>query len=328
MEASGIHECATAKDEKGLFDMLDFRKLMVIPLIVLLVAIPTGHSVLTVQSPKRTVFLIVMENRNWSDIKGNPSAPYLNSLLSLGAHAEQYYNPPRLHPSEPNYIWLEAGDNLGIHSDADPERNHRSTSAHLVNLLEANNISWKSYQESIEGDTCALESEGTYAAKHNPMVFFDDVTNNNDPQSSRCIEHIRPYSELASDLTSGTTAQYNFLTPNLCHDMHGDLRCLTGNFNLIKEGDNWLASELPQILTSTAYQNGGVVFITWDEASRGDGPIGMIVLSPDAKVGYANQIHYTHSSTLRSIEELFGVEPYLGDAANAQDLSDLFLNFP
>ncbi len=67
----------------------------------------------------------------------------------------------------------------------------------------------------------------------------------------------------------------------------------------------------------------------WDEGASGDGPIGMIVVSPKAKGGgYANTIAYDHSSTLRTIEEIFGVTPMLGDAANATDLSDLFVSFP
>jgi len=40
--------------------------------------------------------------------------------------------------------------------------------------------------------------------------------------------------------------------------------------------------------------------------------------------GYANSISYTHSSTLRTFQEIFNVSPLLGDAANADDLSDLF----
>src|SRR5438270_11702053 len=67
---------------------------------------------------QRTVFLIMMENHNWAQIKGSPSAPYINSvLLPMASHAEQYYTPPRLHPSEPNYLWLEAGTNFGILND-------------------------------------------------------------------------------------------------------------------------------------------------------------------------------------------------------------------
>ena len=76
-------------------------------------------------------------------------------------------------------------------------------------------------------------------------------------------------------------------------------------------------------------KNGGTVFITWDEGEGGDGPIGMIVLSPDAKgAGYSNTIHYTHSSTLRTLQEIFGVTPLLGGATTAIDLRDLFKMFP
>jgi hypothetical protein len=109
--------------------------------------------------------------------------------------------------------------------------------------------------------------------------------------------------------------------------MHNTSGCATNDS--VKNGDTWLSNNLPTILNSQAYKNGGAVFITWDEATSGDGPIGMIVLSPAARGnGYHNAIHYTHSSTLRSLEEIFGVSPLLRDAANATDLSDLFRTFP
>jgi len=44
--------------------------------------------------------------------------------------------------------------------------------------------------------------------------------------------------------------------------------------------------------------------------------------------GYSNTIHYTHSSTVRTLQEIFAVTPLLGDAANATDLQDLFQTFP
>jgi len=44
--------------------------------------------------------------------------------------------------------------------------------------------------------------------------------------------------------------------------------------------------------------------------------------------GYSNRIQYTHSSTLRTVEEIFGVSPLLGGAASATDLSDLFVSLP
>src|SRR5215469_8649159 len=157
----------------------------------------------------KTVFIILMENNNWSSIKGNTTAPYINNtLLAIGSHAEQYYNPPGIHPSEPNYLWLEAGTNFGVSDDADPSANHQSMTNHLVTLLNNAHISWKSYQESISGTDCPLTSMGLYAAKHNPMVFFDDVTNTNNPNSSYCIAHVRPYSEFATDLQHNSQPFY------------------------------------------------------------------------------------------------------------------------
>lgn len=274
-----------------------------------------------------TVFLVLMENHDWAAIKGNPSAPYINqTLLSSGAHAEQYFNPPGLHPSEPNYVWLEAGTTFNITNDSDPKFNHIDSPDHLVTLLEKANISWKVYQEGIDGKSCPLVSRKLFAAKHNGTLFFDDVTDGNDPNSAHCIAHERPYSELAADLSNNTVASYNLIVPDLCDDMHNSGGCATSNS--VKNGDTWLSQQIPIILSSQVYQNGGVIFITWDEGEGDDGPIGLIVLSPDAKSGYSNAIHYTHSSTLRTIQEIFGVTPRLGDAANATDLSDLFVVFP
>ena len=70
----------------------------------------------------------------------------------MGAHAEAYSNPPGLHPSEPNYIWLEAGTNFGMLDDPDPAANHLASTDHLTTLLDTAGISWKTYQEGIFGD--------------------------------------------------------------------------------------------------------------------------------------------------------------------------------
>ncbi len=301
-------------------------------------AIPPGADLAGSPTHIQTVFIIMMENNNWSSIKGSSSAPYINTtLLPIASRAEQYYNPPSLHPSEPNYLWLEAGTNFGITADGLPSGDHQSTTSHLVTQLQNAGITWKSYQEDITAGTCPLTTVKEYAPKHNPMVYFDDVTNTNSASSANCIAHVRPFTELATDLSGGTVARYNFITPNLCDDMHGsdvtagDFNCVIGITDLIKKADTWLSTTVPTILNSNAYKNGGVLFITWDEGSGSDGPIGFIALSPLAKGGgYNNSIHYTHSSTLKSIQEIFGVTPLLGGAGDAAttDLADLFTSFP
>jgi hypothetical protein len=276
--------------------------------------------------PLKTVFVLAMENHHWNEIKDSPSAPFLNSVvLPMAAHCEQYYTPPVLRPSLPNYLWLVAGTNFGISDNRDPAFNHQNTTNHLVHQLRNAGISWRSYQEDISGTHVPLTATNRYVPKHNPFVYFDDITGTNSPTDAYGIAHIRPFTELAGDLASNNVARYNFVTPNLCNDMHDSCPPL---YDRIRQGDQWLAAIVPQILQSQAYADNGALFILWDEGNEDpEGTaIGMILLSPLAKGGgYASTNRYTHSSVLRTWQEIFGVGPLLGDAAEAENLSDLFL---
>ncbi len=296
----------------------------------------------------RTVFLILMENHNWSSILGSSHAPYINgTLLPRSSYATQYYNPPGNHPSLPNYLWLEAGTNCFpgagcIHSDRAPTHYRIHSAEHLTALMTRAGISWRNYSENISGTSCPLSqhdvlavaaengvpgtADDLYVPRHDPFVYFADNTGNFSFDSHTCIDHVRPFGELAGDLAHDRVAQYNFITPNLCDDMHSGCPLLS---NRVAQGDTWLSRVIPTILRSAAYRSGGVIFITWDEAASGDGPIGMIVLSPDARGhGYHNALPYTHSSTLRTVEEIFDLHPLLGESARAMDLRDLFKSFP
>ena len=82
-------------------------------------------------------------------------------------------------------------------------------------------------------------------------------------------------------------------------------------------------------MASSAYQNDGAIILWWDETEGGDDPsrtIPEIIISPDAKGNaYTNNIYYTHSSDLLTMQEIFNVGPCLRDACNANGLSDLFV---
>lgn len=266
--------------------------------------------------PIKTVFVIVMENHNWSEITASNSPFTYSQMVAKGAHAENYISPSNIHPSLPNYLLMEAGTNFGLNNDSDPSVNHQSTTAHLVTQLKNAGVSWKGYFEGVPGTDCPLTDINSQAVHHNPFVYFDDVTNNLSRTSSYCISHIRPFTELASDLANNTVSSYNFIVPNVCNDTHN---CS------IQTGDTWISNIVPLITASAAYKNGGVIFLTWDEDSTSNNaPIGMIAVSPFAKANYQNSILYTHNSLLRTVEEIFGVSPFLGGAASANDLSDFF----
>lgn len=293
----------------------------------------------------KTVFVIVMENHSLSTIKASAAATYINgTLLAESAHATAYSTPPGLHPSEPNYIWMEAGDNLGIKDDSDPSKNHRAEKDHLVTQLEAAGISWKVYAEAIPDATkCNLVSSpaignGKYGVKHIPQLFFDDVTDTNSATSKRCIDHVRPFAELDGDLADpAKTPRYAFIVPDLCNDMHGivglDCPSTINPAALIKRGDDFLATTVPKITASKAFTDSGVLFIAWDEGDEAlggkasDGPIPFFALSPFVKKGYAMTKKVDHSAYLRTVQTIFGV-PLLRGAQTAPDFAEMFTSFP
>src|SRR5260221_12203008 len=56
------------------------------------------------------IYIIVMENHEFSDIIGNASAPYINSLAQQYALATAY--TAVTHPSLPNYMALTGGNTV------------------------------------------------------------------------------------------------------------------------------------------------------------------------------------------------------------------------
>jgi hypothetical protein len=271
----------------------------------------------------QTLFLILMENVSWPDLVVGTNAPYLkNVLIPQSSYCSNMFIVPGTFGSLPQYLWLESGTNWGVATDSsDPAAHHFATTNHFVIQLQNAGISWKAYQEGINGTTCPTATSGLYAAFHNPFVYFDDIY----LSVTNCTNRIRPYAELERDLTNNAVARYNFITPNLCHDMHGGSGCPPG-VNRILLGDQWLATEIPKITNSAAYRNHGAIIITWDEGTANvAGPFGTIVLSSEARGG---GFHLTnrldHTATFRTLQEIFGV-PFLFAARNATGLGDLFL---
>ena len=278
----------------------------------------------------RTIFVIPMENEPSSAIYGNTTnAPYINSLLAQAAHTTNFQDELPNDPSEPHYVFMEGGTasftDHTFSNDNDPSStNSTSSTKHLVDQLEAAGVTWTSYQEGMAQGTCPVKSSGFYAAKHDPMVFYQDVAGSPpSSSSSRCKAHHAPYSSFAADLAAGQMANYVFITPNLCHDMHGASSCPQGtNVNMnIQAGDTWLQSELPRIL-AYAQAHDGLVFITWDEGDSSN-LIPFLALGPRIATGKASSVMVTHGSVIKTIDETFGISP-LATVASGNDLSDLY----
>jgi phospholipase C len=269
-----------------------------------------------------TVFTIVMENHSRSQILGNRSAPFINQLASDNAVAEGYHDS-FVHPSEPNYFWMVAGQNFGVLDDNDPASHHLDSTSHVADQLELAGLSWKAYQESM-GEPCGLKSHGRYAAKHNPFAYFNDI-NGWDGSAfhpeQRCNTHVVDYSEIDADIANHALPRYAFITPNLDNDMHD---------GSIADGDAWLAREIPKLTATDNYQKGGVIFLLWDEGGgspAGDDPP-FLVISPNAAHGMKSQVDYDTSSYLKTVQNILGLsELPCADAADRTTvaaMSDLF----
>jgi phospholipase C len=269
-----------------------------------------------------TVFTIVMENHSRGQIFGNTNAPFINRLASENAVAEGYHDS-FVHPSEPNYFWMVAGQNFGVLDDADPGSHHLGATSHIADQIEGVGLSWKAYLENM-GEPCGLTSHGRYGAKHNPFVYFNDI-NGWDGKAfhpeQRCNAHVVDYSQLDADIAAHALPSYVFITPNLDNDMHD---------GSIAQGDSWLANELPKLMATDNYQHGGVIFLMWDEGggspAADDPPF--IAISPNAARGMRSQVDYDTSSYLKTVQNILGIGELPCAAASERstvdNMADLF----
>jgi hypothetical protein len=277
------------------------------------------------------VFVISMENHDGTSIYGNTtSAPYINgTLIPKYASASSFTDPlPLGVPSEPHYVWMEAGTNafadVTFTTDDDPSAaNSTNSTEHLSTQIDAKGgLSWLAYQEGLDSTTgaCPIHASGFYQPKHDPFIFFQDVSGNPPADANAyCADHHRLLSALAGDLTQNKVARYNFITPDQCHDMHGQFGC--PSIDLVKPGDDWLAANVPSLI-SFCEANDGVIFVVWDEG-EGSLTIPFLAIGPGVKNGYSSGVTLTHGSLVKTVERIFGL-PILPTVASANDFGDLF----
>jgi phosphatidylinositol-3-phosphatase len=257
-----------------------------------------------------------MENKSYEQVIGSPNAPYINGLARTYALSAQYYGVT--HPSLPNYLSMISGSNQGIVNDCD---DCSVSGRSLADQLEDKHLTWGAYIEGIPAPCFNGPSSGTYARRHNPWIYFTTISQ--DPV--RC-QRVVPLERLNADLQSGQLPNLVWITPNLIHDMHD---------GSVRQGDDWLAAFLPTILDSSAWKDGGVLFLLWDEGveedsagccgTPGGGRTPALVISPDARPDYTSEVHYNHYSFLKTVESVWNLG-YLKHAADSETsaMTDLF----
>jgi len=276
------------------------------------------------------VFVIAMENHGAADIYGNTThAPFINNtLLPMAGRATNFIDKLPQLASEPHYVWMEAGTNAfsdhTFTTDNNPSSsNSTASTAHLSTQIVAAGSTWLSYQEGLNSTsgTCPIAASGNYAPKHDPFIFFRDVSGTTPSKTNAfCAAHHKALTALAGDLTNDRVAAYNFITPNLCHDMHSN--SCAGSSDPILQGDTWLRDNVPAILSYvTAHQ--GVLLIVWDEPVGSTGTIPLIVLGPHVKPNHTSAITYSHGSMVKSVEQILAL-PTLATVTGDNTLTDFF----
>ncbi|HEY4114178.1 MAG TPA: alkaline phosphatase family protein [Rhizomicrobium sp.] len=347
-------------------------------------------------APKH-IFVIMMENHSYDEIIGNTAdAPFINQLASQYNVETQYYGVT--HPSLPNYLALASGSYQDIFDDCQagktitcaPEefvpgsgdgtdgnfltkreirkatnRVHWFGGDTIVDDLESNGKTWKAYFQSfpaggydvvyapvIDGTTVDL-----YAQKHNPFLYFRNIRSS----SARLADVVPFENNFDADLASGKVANFVFLAPDQCHDMHGISPSQATLINLpecgypdsgldhgaIQLGDTFLQNTVTEIMNSKVWTNSASsIVIVWDEddysgfAGCCQSPIGrdgvvlggsgapMLVINSKDSGSSPKQFNVpaNHYSLLATIETLWDL-PCLGQTCqikNAGQLQGMF----
>lgn len=282
------------------------------------------------------VFLIILENNGYNQIIGNGYAPAINALAHDYGLATNYHGVAD--PSEPNYVAMLGGSSFNITSD-NPYWFPGNTvnASNLMSQIQSANQTWRGYFQGMpyEGyrgycypDKCngIPDADTQYVSKHNGIVNFADM------QTPAEFANLYPLGQLTSDLTNSTVANFSYIVPDECHDMHGAPPWCVDSGNagtlqedwLISSGDQFVHDTVDQITGSSLWHTGNdAIVVTFDEGNVAPAPVATIVVTNHGPRAITDGTFYTHYSLLHSLEQAFGVGCLLG-SCNAKPMGPLF----
>jgi phosphatidylinositol-3-phosphatase len=295
------------------------------------------------------VFVIVGENTTYSHLT-TTNAPYLMGDLRRRSAWLTGYRAAT-HWSQANYIALTSGRFTRC------EQHDRGASCHdkvnnLYHQLDVRHLTWTTW---LEGGTAKCDAGGSSCPPQGPCPLTGFYTTGNPPinyadiegrdgvwsssrKSGECLRHDvyagpehAPMRRFDRALASGRVPAFNLVLPNGCED--GEGHCKPVN-NRYRQFDDFLARQVPKIEASPAFGKDGVVVITYDEDQRKDGlakkhgfgsggPVVCAILSPLAKPGEYGGAYY-HYSLLRTLEDGFGIDRYVGHADDVTPIAHVW----
>jgi phosphoesterase family protein len=281
------------------------------------------------------VFVIIGENTDYQHLTAT-NAPYLmTTIRPSSAWFTNYY--AATHWSQANYVALTSGQFTPC-EQKDLGYACRDDVDNLFHQLDGAELSWKVWLEAGtakcdtgSGGSCTSNEPcpltGFYTTGNPPIDFTDipyDECLANDVPAGTPDDGMATFN---ADLASGDVGDFNFVIPNGCDD--GEAQCKPLN-NRYLQFDQFLAREVPLIEASPAFGDDSVIVITYDEDQRmgglaaknglgSGGHIATALISPLVKPAEYPDTTYSYS-VLRTIQDGFGLGPYLGAAAQVTAL--------
>ena len=295
------------------------------------------------------VFLIVGENTTYSHLDAT-NAPYLMGHLRPGSAWLTRYRAAT-HWSQANYVALTSGRFTSCEQH-DGGATCQDDVDNIFHQLDVRHLSWTTW---LEGGTARCDGGGSNCPPQGPCPLTGFYTTGNPPinyadiegqdgvwsatnKSQECLHHDiyagpdqAPMGDFNDALARGDVPAFNLVLPNGCEN--GEGTCKPTN-NRYRQFDDFLAREVPRIEASPAFGSDGVIVVTYDEDQRKDGlaskngfgsggPVVCAVLSPLVQPGEYDGTYY-HYSLLRTLEDGFGIDQYVGHAADVTPISAIW----
>lgn len=251
--------------------------------------------------PVKHVFLIVLGEQGYDAAYGTRSkAPYLaDTLRKQGELIDNYYAvsgdelansialisgqgpTPQTAAGCPTYEAIAPGSEGKEGQVLGSGCVYPAKTLTIANQLEKAGLTWKAYVQGLEGGpagaaaSCrhpalgeadsehAASASDPYVTWRNPFVYFSSLT-----EGRSCEKNDVALEQLATDLkSSSTTPSFSYISPDPCDD-GSEQPCAAGKPAGLAPLDGFLEAVVPEIERSTAYREGGLIAITFAEASQ------------------------------------------------------------
>jgi hypothetical protein len=248
--------------------------------------------------PVKHVWVVALTGHSYAESFGagaGSTAPFLSTELRAKGTLLSWYHAAGHDPSAGGVALLSGQkDALGPFDDK---------TVTLADQLTGAGRTWKAY---VEGATAGLNAGDNPCLRppeqqpRNPFLRFVSITG-----AAECGSSTAELDRIAPDAADTDSAPaFSYILPGPTHD---------GSTSLA-DADAWLRTTLPAILDSKAYNDGGLVVVTFDagapeDVEAGGGRVGALLLSPYVTAGGTIGAPYDPFSLLASIEGLFGLDP-------------------